>query len=85
MNEIGKKADFLILKTNVVNATPMFDPITHIIYSANKSDVQDVFVGGKQVVRNGNLELFDIYPILEKIQSMVPNMRSFLEKSADEK
>ena len=83
--EIGKKADFLILKTNVVNATPMFDPITHIIYSANKSDVQDVFVGGKQVVRNGNLELFDIYPILEKIQSMVPNMRSFLEKSADEK
>ena len=35
------------------HAVPLFDPLTHLVYSAGKSDVRHVFLAGEQVVRDG--------------------------------
>ena len=35
------------------HAVPLFDPPTHLVFSCAKSDVRHVFVGGRQVVRDG--------------------------------
>ncbi len=42
------------------HAVPLFDPMTHLVYSTNKSDVRHVFLGGEQVVRDGVLTRLDI-------------------------
>ena len=49
--EVGKIADFIFIDMDKIHAVPVFDPITHLVYSACKSDISDVFIGGKQVVR----------------------------------
>ena len=51
---VGSPADFIALDTNSVRLAS-FDPRTaaaHIVYSAAPADVRDVWVGGKQIVKD---------------------------------
>lgn len=50
--EVGKEADFIILDTNQVFYHPKHDPISHVVYSASGRDVKDVYVQGKQIVKD---------------------------------
>ncbi|WP_053368169.1 amidohydrolase [Bacillus sp. FJAT-27245] len=53
--ETGKQADFILVETDSVNMFPIFDPYSALVYSANASNVRDVFIGGKQVVAGKEL------------------------------
>ncbi|OJG25905.1 chlorohydrolase [Enterococcus caccae] len=48
--EIGKKADLTLIETESVNMFPIFDPYSAIVYSANASNVDSVWVNGRQLV-----------------------------------
>ena len=77
--EPGKAADFIMLDLNAVHAVPIFDLITHLVYSTSKSDVRDVFVDGKQVVRDGNLTKLDIDQTLDKVRALTPSIQASLD------
>jgi 5-methylthioadenosine/S-adenosylhomocysteine deaminase len=51
--EVGKQADLVIINTKQAFYQPAHNPISHLVYSGSGRDVKDVFVQGKQVVRNG--------------------------------
>ncbi|WP_035051283.1 amidohydrolase [Carnobacterium pleistocenium] len=53
--EVGKRADIVLVETSSVNMFPIFDPYAALVYSANASNVQDVFINGTSVVRNKQL------------------------------
>ncbi|MDR7080301.1 cytosine/adenosine deaminase-related metal-dependent hydrolase [Neobacillus niacini] len=57
--EAGKQADFILVETDSVNMYPIFDPYSALVYSANASNVRDVFIAGKQVVAGKKLVDFD--------------------------
>ena len=78
--EIGKQADFSLIDISTVHATPMFDPITHLVYSTNKSDVSDVFVGGIHLVKQRKIVAYDIEKTLMKVKDMTPEIRRSLLK-----
>lgn len=50
--EVGKKADFISVRTEEAHWQPEHDLVSHLVYSAISSDVQDVFVGGRPLMRN---------------------------------
>ncbi|MBT2724465.1 amidohydrolase [Bacillus sp. ISL-46] len=58
--EVGKQADFILVETDSVNMFPIFNPYSALVYSANASNVRDVFIAGKQVVAGKKLVNFDI-------------------------
>ena len=68
--EIGKAADLIILDTQKPHLTPMFNPVSHIIYSAYGSDVRDVIIAGKIVVRNRKLLSFDLETVIQQVASL---------------
>jgi len=68
--EAGKLADLIILNTHSPHMVPMYDPISHIVYSASGSDVRDVMIGGKVIVRDRNLLTMDLETLLEKAESL---------------
>ncbi|MGG7566125.1 amidohydrolase family protein [Rhodovulum sp. DZ06] len=72
--EVGKYADLMLVDVNRPHAQPLFDPLTHLVYSAGKSDVTDVWVGGRRIVRGGKLESFDIAPTLEQVKELTPKI-----------
>ncbi|MBW2200387.1 MAG: amidohydrolase [Deltaproteobacteria bacterium] len=65
--ETGKQADVIIIDTRQPHLVPMYNPISHIVYSACGSDVRDVVVAGKSILRNRKLLTIDIEEIMEKV------------------
>jgi 5-methylthioadenosine/S-adenosylhomocysteine deaminase len=45
--EVGKQADFIAVSLDGVHMQPMFDPVSHLIYTASRADVTHVYVGGE--------------------------------------
>jgi len=72
-NEIGKiekgyRADIVVLNIRKLNAQPMYNPFSHLIYSAKAGDVLHVFVNGKQLVQDGSILNLDYDKLFEDIQ-----------------
>lgn len=55
----GKQADVIILDLDRVHLTPMYDVISHLVYSVRGSDIRDVIINGKIVVDKGRMALVD--------------------------
>jgi 5-methylthioadenosine/S-adenosylhomocysteine deaminase len=77
--EIGKNADFILVDINNCHSVPLFDPITHLVFGAGRSDVTDVFVSGKHVVKNKKISGLDIEKIHEEVRQLAPSIKASLE------
>jgi 5-methylthioadenosine/S-adenosylhomocysteine deaminase len=72
--EPGKFADMILVDLKRPHAVPVFDPVTHLVYSMAKSDVRHVFVGGEQVVRDGVLTRHDIGETIAAVEHLAPKI-----------
>jgi 5-methylthioadenosine/S-adenosylhomocysteine deaminase len=66
----GKLADVIVVDLNRPHLTPLYDPISHVVYSARGSDVLHVFVNGRQVVKNGRITTVDEAEVTTRVASM---------------
>ena len=73
--EPGKQADVIILDTHKPHLVPVYNPVSHIVYAAQGSDVQDVIVNGKVLLRNRELLTID----LENILTMVVDIAAVIK------
>ena len=64
--ETGKRADLITIRLDRPNAVPMYDPVSQIVYALKASDVRDVMVNGRPVVRDAKILTLDEPLILEK-------------------
>jgi 5-methylthioadenosine/S-adenosylhomocysteine deaminase len=76
--EPGKLADMVLIDLKRAHAVPMFDPMTHLVFSCAKSDVRHVFVGGRQVVRDGALTQTDLGAVLAEVEALTPRIAASL-------
>ncbi len=49
--EVGKQADIVLIETDSMNMFPIYDPYSAIVYSANASNVDSVWINGVQVLK----------------------------------
>ncbi|SFM39663.1 amidohydrolase family protein [Thermodesulforhabdus norvegica] len=68
--EPGKYADIIALSLKSPHLTPLYDPLSHIVYAAKASDVRHVWVGGKQVVYGGTLLSVDVQDIIDSVEKL---------------
>ena len=71
--EIGKKADLTLIETESVNMFPIFDPYSAIVYSANASNVEAVWINGRQLVSGSKLVEQKLETIKETLYSEMEN------------
>jgi len=74
--EVGKQADLIIIDTDKPHLTPLYNPVSHIVYAAQGSDLRDVIVAGKILVRNRKLLTLDINNILKRVTEISKLIRS---------
>lgn len=72
--EVGKLADMVLVDVKRPHAVPLFDPLTHLVYSASKSDVRHVFLAGEQVVKDGKLTRLDIAGTIAEVERLAPKI-----------
>lgn len=78
--EVGKKADLALIETASANMFPVFDAYSALVYSANMSNVQAVFVNGKCLVQNKQLIRAELKELRSQLNS---HMGSFIEKATE--
>lgn len=57
--EPGYAADLAVLDLSKPHLTPLYDPLSLLVYSAKAGDVSDVMVGGRFLLRKGRVVTFD--------------------------
>lgn len=57
--EAGKDADIVLINANDVNMTPMNDPFSAIIFSADRKNIDTVFCRGRKLKEKGQLLTID--------------------------
>jgi 5-methylthioadenosine/S-adenosylhomocysteine deaminase len=57
--EVGKRADLQLINLDRLHTTPRPDPISAIVYAAEASDVETVFIDGQIVMQEGRLLTFN--------------------------
>ena len=58
--EVGKDADIILIDINKPHLTPLNDPFSAVVYSAQASDVDTVFCKGEILMENRKLLTIDI-------------------------
>jgi len=64
--EVGKKADIIMLDLNRPHLQPVYNIISHLVYSATGADVRDVIIDGRLVMQDRQLLTLDEEEILRK-------------------
>lgn len=64
--EAGKSADIVVADIRKPHLSPVYNVLSHIVYSMRPSDVDSVMVGGRLVVDSGRLLSADEGEILDK-------------------
>ncbi len=75
--EIGKQADLIVIDTHQPHLVPIYNPVSQIVYSARGSDVRDVMVAGRMLVRNRTLTSLDQDDILNKVKTLSRKIAAF--------
>jgi len=73
-DEIGslektKSADIIAIDCNHIEANPLYDIYSHLVYSTERSRVTDVFIAGRQLLRDRSLTTISEDEILAKATS----------------
>ncbi len=77
--ETGKKADFVILSLDVPNAVPVYDVYSQIVYALKASEVQTVVVGGKTLLKGGQLLTVDESAAMAKAREYAKKVAASLQ------
>ena len=65
--ETGKKADLIIVDTNKPHLTPMYNPVSHMVYAAIGSDVTTSIINGTVVMQDGKIKTMDIKAVMDDV------------------
>ena len=65
--EVGKKADLIVLDMDQPHLTPVYNPVSHLVYTARGSDVIHSVINGRVVMRDRLLTTLDEGEILAEM------------------
>jgi cytosine/adenosine deaminase-related metal-dependent hydrolase len=83
---VGKKADFIVVDLNDFDIGVVDDPIKTLCMNVRSNNIRDIFINGKQVMKNRKIPDFDYEKAQKKAQAYYDKMKcSFIERSAFEK
>jgi len=57
--EVGKDADICVMSLDDLQSQPLYNPYSHVVYALGSRHVRDLIVGGKVVLRKGQLTQAD--------------------------
>ncbi len=73
---VGKEADITAIDLGQLETQPLYHPISQIVYACNRHQVTDVWIAGKQVLKNRELITMDESALLAKAAEWQDKIRA---------
>jgi 5-methylthioadenosine/S-adenosylhomocysteine deaminase len=77
--EPGKKADFILFDFAKAHLTPLSDVYSHLIYTAQSTDVEDVYVNGQCLMKKRKIKVMNVDRVMNRARSFFHKMKSDLK------
>jgi len=74
--EVGKKADIITVDLGKPHLVPLYNPMSTIVYSASGSDVKDVVVNGRVLMKDRTFTALDAEEVMAKVREISERIRS---------
>ena len=74
--EAGKRADLLIVSMASARQTPMYDPVSHLVYVTRGDDVRTTIVNGRVLMRDRRVLTLDENEVLRDARAMTAKVRA---------
>ena len=74
--EAGKRADLLVVSMASARQTPMYDPVSHLVYVTRGDDVQTTIVNGKVLMRDRKVLTLDRRQVLADARLLAERVRA---------
>ena len=76
--EVGKKADLILVDMKSSSLTPLRNPISHLVYSANGADVDTVICNGEMLMKNRELLTINEAEVISRAEEASEDLLSKL-------
>ncbi|HTM25989.1 MAG TPA: amidohydrolase [Vicinamibacterales bacterium] len=74
--ERGKRADLIVVSMSSARQTPMYDPVSHLVYVTRGDDVTTTIVNGKILMRNRQVLTVDRRQVLADARAFADKVRA---------
>jgi 5-methylthioadenosine/S-adenosylhomocysteine deaminase len=74
--EVGKRADIIVIDTKKPHLTPMYHPISHLVYAVGGSDVAATVINGRVLMKERRLLHLDPEKIMADARQIAAAIRS---------
>jgi 5-methylthioadenosine/S-adenosylhomocysteine deaminase len=73
--EAGKRADLIVVATGAARQTPLYDPVSHLVYVTRGDDVRSTIVNGKVLMRDRTLRTLDRAAVIAEANRLARQVR----------
>ncbi len=74
--ETGKRADVLVVSMSSARQTPMYDPVSHLVYVTHGDDVRTTIVNGRVLMRDRRVLTLDAAQVLADARAYTDTIRA---------
>jgi 5-methylthioadenosine/S-adenosylhomocysteine deaminase len=78
--EPRKRADLVVVSTGSARLTPIYDPVSHLVYAAHGEDVRTVMVNGRVLMRDRRMLTLDEPAVLTEARKFAQSVRTAVGK-----
>jgi 5-methylthioadenosine/S-adenosylhomocysteine deaminase len=77
--EAGKLADLIAVRTDQPRQVPMYDPVSHLVYTTHGDDVVLSMVNGQVLMRDGIVRTLDAAQVLQQARAAAEQVRKAVQ------
>jgi 5-methylthioadenosine/S-adenosylhomocysteine deaminase len=74
--EAGKRADLIVVAMNGARQTPMYNPVSHLVYVSHGDDVRTTVVNGKVLMRDRKMRTLDERVVIADARALAVKVRA---------
>jgi 5-methylthioadenosine/S-adenosylhomocysteine deaminase len=74
--EPGKRADLICVSINAARQTPMYDPLSHLVYVTRGDDVRTTIVNGRVLMRDRKVLTLDESRVLSDARALADKVKA---------
>jgi 5-methylthioadenosine/S-adenosylhomocysteine deaminase len=78
--EAGKRADLIVVSFAAARQTPLYDPISHLIYTTRGDDVRTTIVNGRVLMRDRQVRTLDRTAVIADANKLAASVRAAVKR-----